>query len=448
MPEPIISISGLRGIVGSEFTPEVAIRFAAAFCSQSPPGPMVLSRDGRTSGPMLADAIAASITACGRDCLDLDVASTPTVGTAVRNLGAAGAIQVSASHNPPPYNGMKLFGPDGRVIPGEIGNRVLHAYRNLDTPWVYFESIGTRRAIQDPHGHHGELVLATVDVEAIRAERFRVLVDSNHGAGSILASRILATLGCDVTILGGTPDGKFSHPPEPILENLKAVGENVTAGKFDVGFCQDPDADRLAIIDEHGTYIGEEYTSVLCMMRALMQRRGPLVTNCASSNMTSFLAAKHGVPFYRSKVGEANVVDVMLAHHALYGGEGSGGPIDPRVGLIRDSFVGMAQVLDLMAATQQTVSQLVDTLPRMAMIKDKMTLTKEKLLASIDHLKAQMQAEQISSEDGIRLDWSDAWLLLRASNTEPIVRLIAEAPDQSSAEELIARAKSIMEKYP
>jgi phosphomannomutase len=448
MPEPIISISGLRGIVGSEFTPEVAIRFAAAFCSQSPPGPMVLSRDGRTSGPMLADAIAASITACGRDCLDLDVASTPTVGTAVRNLGAAGAIQVSASHNPPPYNGMKLFGPDGRVIPGEIGNRVLHAYRNLDTPWVYFESIGTRRAIQDPHGHHGELVLATVDVEAIRAKRFRVLVDSNHGAGSILAARILTTLGCDVTILGGTPDGKFSHPPEPILENLKAVGENVTAGQFDVGFCQDPDADRLAIIDEHGTYIGEEYTSVLCMMRALMQHRGPLVTNCASSNMTSFLAAKHGVPFYRSKVGEANVVDVMLAHHALYGGEGSGGPIDPRVGLIRDSFVGMAQVLDLMAATQQTVSQLVDTLPRMAMIKDKMTLTKEKLLASIDHLKAQMQAEQISSEDGIRLDWSDAWLLLRASNTEPIVRLIAEAPDQSSAEELIARAKSIMEKNP
>lgn len=179
-----------------------------------------------------------------------------------------------------------------------------------------------------------------------------------------------------------------------------------------------------------------------------MQHRGPLVTNCASSNMTSFLAAKHGVPFYRSKVGEANVVDVMLAHHALYGGEGSGGPIDPRVGLIRDSFVGMAQVLDLMAATQKSVSQLVDTLPRMAMIKDKMTLTKEKLLASIDQLKTQMRAEQVSSADGIRLDWSDAWLLLRASNTEPIVRLIAEASDQKSAEELIARAKSIMETNP
>jgi phosphomannomutase len=445
VPEPIISISGLRGIIGTELTPIVAMRFAAAFCSELQPGSVLLSRDGRTSGPMLADAIAAAIAASGRDCLDLGVASTPTVGAEVRHRGAAGAIQVSASHNPPAYNGMKLFGPDGRVVPGAIGNRVLESYRSGDEVWESTEKIGARIAIDDPHAHHLELVLKTVDVAAIRAKRFRVLVDSNHGAGSILAVRLLSALGCECSVLGDTPDGRFEHPPEPIAENLAMVGPRVVAERFDAGFCQDPDADRLAIIDEQGRYIGEEYTSVLCMMRALMTRRGPLVTNCASSNMTSYLANEHRVAFFRSKVGEANVVDAMLEHRALYGGEGSGGPIDPRVGLIRDSFVGMAQVLDLMAATGQSISKLVDRLPRMVMIKDKMTLSKEKLLASIDQLQSSMQSDSISTDDGIRLDWSDGWLLLRASNTEPIVRLIAEAPDEATAKELIARAKSLMQ---
>jgi phosphomannomutase len=444
VPEPIISISGLRGIVGSELTPMVAIRYAAAFCSQLAEGQVILSRDGRTSGPMLADALASAIQANGRNCLDLGVASTPTVGAEVRHRQAAGAIQVSASHNPPEYNGMKLFGPDGRVVPGTIGNRVLEAYRSQESVWALFEKVGTREKVDDPHAYHLDLVLQTVDVSAIRAKKFRVLVDSNHGAGSILARRLLEALGCHTTLLGDSPDGQFEHPPEPIAENLRSVAAQIPTGSFHVGFCQDPDADRLAIIDELGTYIGEEYTSVLCMKRALMQHRGPLVTNCASSNMTSYLAAQNNVAFFRSKVGEANVVDAMLMHHALYGGEGSGGPIDPRVGLIRDSFVGMAQVLDLMAATNQSISQLVDTLPRMAMIKDKMTLTKEKLLASIDRLQSQLKSESISTEDGIRLDWPDGWLLLRASNTEPIVRLISEAPDEVSARKLIARAKEVM----
>ncbi len=444
MPEPIISISGLRGIVGTELTPDVAVRYAAAFCSQTGPGPVVVSRDGRSSGRMLFDAIAATVVASGRDCLDLNVASTPTVGCAVRDLAAAGGIQISASHNPPPYNGMKLFGPDGRVIPASIGNRVLEAYRSHQCAWVATDAIGQRTPIADPHRQHLERVLATVDVPAIRERRFRVLVDSNHGAGSLLAVRLLEALGCAVTLLGGTPDGRFSHPPEPIAENLQQVGSTVVEGSLDVGFCQDPDADRLALLDETGHYIGEEYTSVLCMMRVLMLHRGPLVTNCASSNLTSYLAALNGVPFFRSKVGEANVVDAMLLHGALYGGEGSGGPIDPRVGLIRDSFVGMAQILDLMAATGKRISELVTTLPSMVMIKDKMTLTKDKLEASIAKLPSELKPESVSSEDGVRLDWPDAWLLLRASNTEPIVRLIAEAPDQATAERLIADAKRIM----
>lgn len=444
MSEPIISISGLRGIVGSELTPLVASQFAAAFCTQAPNGPIVVARDGRVSGPMLADAIAATIVGHGRDCLDLGVASTPTVGAFVRQSAAAGAIQISASHNPPPYNGMKLFSPEGRVLPGEPGTRVLNAYRQRLSDWKPVDSLGVRQVVQDPHAGHLELVLATVDAEAIRKRRFRVLLDSNHGAGSILGKRLLEALGCDVVVLGGTPDGCFAHPPEPLAENLVTVSPRVFNDGFDVGFCQDPDADRLAIVDENGHFIGEEYTAVLCMMRIMMCQPGALVTNCASSNMTQWLANKYSVPFHRSKVGEANVVDVMLANDAVYGGEGSGGPIDPRVGLIRDSFVGIAQVLDLMTATGATVSQLVAQLPKMAMIKDKMTLSKEVLLASISKLSTQLKAESVSTEDGIRLDWADSWLLLRGSNTEPIVRLIAESPDESQSRSLIERAKSII----
>lgn len=447
--EPIISVSGLRGIVGTEFTPQVAVAYTAAFCGVIGEGPVLIARDGRTSGRMLSDAIACAIQASGRECRDLDVASTPTVGVAVGALGAAGAIQVSASHNPPAYNGMKLFGGDGRVLPAQVGIRVLERYREIQRDasaarWVGVDRVGQRHRVADPHQSHLDKVLATVDVERIRAKGLRVLVDSNHGAGSILAARLLEALGCTYHILGDEPNGRFSHPPEPIVENLKQVGDFVVSGGWDVGFCQDPDADRLAILDERGAYIGEEYTSVLCMQRALMQRKGALVTNCASSSMTALLAKANGVAFHRSKVGEANVVDCMLAHGAMYGGEGSGGPIDPRVVLVRDSIVGMAQVLDLMVATGCSISQLVDGLPRLAMIKDKMTLSREELEASIDRLQESMQADSVSLEDGVRLDWGDGWLLLRASNTEPLVRLIAEAGSREQAEGMIARAKELM----
>jgi len=444
MPEPIISISGLRGIVGSELTPAVASNFAAAFCTQAPEGPIAVARDGRSSGPMFFDAIAAAIVGHGRICLDLGVASTPTVGAFVRESKSAGAIQISASHNPPAYNGMKLFSPEGRVLPSEPGTRVLQAYRQNQSDWQVTDSLKTRVRVEDPHAGHLQLILATVDVASIRRCNFRVLLDSNHGAGSLLGRRLLEALGCELLILGETPDGDFSHPPEPLAENLITVSPLVEQKGFQIGFCQDPDADRLAIIDETGHFIGEEYTSVLCMKRALMLRSGPLVTNCASSNMTKWLAQKHGVPFEQSKVGEANVVDVMQSHDALYGGEGSGGPIDPRVGFIRDSFVGMAQVLDLMAARRLKVRELVSELPRLAMIKDKMILTKEQLAASIDKLVEELKAESVSNSDGIRLDWADSWLLLRGSNTEPIVRLIAETTSEDQSKALIARAKHII----
>ncbi|XZE45101.1 phosphoglucosamine mutase [Pirellulaceae bacterium SH467] len=445
MAEPIISISGLRGIIGSELTPAVASRFAAALCVTADPGPIILARDGRVSGPMLVDAIAATIVAHGRECIDLGIASTPTAGRNVRFFQAAGGIQVSASHNPPPYNGMKLFGKDGRVLSAVPGKRVLDAYQEGGAGWVGVDSLGWRTNVPDPHQDHLDAVLETVDVDAIRNRSFRVLLDSNHGCGSILGQRLLEALGCRVTLIGVPANGCFAHPPEPLAENLGDVAEQVRENGCEVGFCQDPDADRLALISEQGEYIGEEFTAVLCAYRRLMKCPGPIVTNCASSGITKWLAQRFNVPFFQSAVGEANVADCMIEQSAVYGGEGSGGPIDPLVGYIRDSFVGMAQVLDLMAATGKSISQIVAEFPRSVMIKDKMSLSKERLLESLKRLVDGLACQHVSQLDGVRLDWDDRWLLLRASNTEPIVRLIAEAPTLSDAESLIARAKGLID---
>jgi len=287
-------------------------------------------------------------------------------------------------------------------------------------------------------------VFATVDVDRIRRRGFKVLLDSIHGAGGPLGRRLLEELGCRVTILGEEPDGRFDHPPEPTAENLAGVLSAVTTAGADIGFCQDPDADRLAVIDESGRYLGEEYTVALCVDHVLRQRRGPIVTNCSSSRMSEDLARRYGVPFVRSAVGEANVVDAMLAQQAIFGGEGNGGPIDPRVGLVRDSFVGMALLLDAMAAREMKISQLADELPRYEIVKTKIALPREKVPAALDALERHFSDAAVDRLDGLRLDWPGRWLLVRASNTEPIVRAIAEAHTASEAAQLCQAAAAVL----
>lgn len=446
MSELIISVSGLRGIVGQSLTPEVAMRYVAAFATELPPGPIIVGRDGRSSGPMLSRAIIASLTACGRDCVDVDVAATPTIGVLVRERGAAGAVQISASHNPPPYNGIKLFGQAGRVLDASTGAAIRDAYLAGTTAWCPFDQLGIVISDVDPHEPHLQKVLATVDALAIRAARHRVLLDSNHGAGSILGMRLLKALGCQVVAVGDTADGKFAHTPEPTAENLTEIAERVRAERCQVGFCQDPDADRLALVDGGGRYIGEEYTVALCVQRALADEstRGPIVINGATSGMSERLARRAGVPAFRSAVGEANVADMMIAKGAAYGGEGNGGPIDPRVGYVRDSFVGMAQVLDLMTATGKSLAELADALPSLHIHKSKATVSADRLPQLFQALRLQHPDAEAQTGDGLRLAWPDKWLLVRGSNTEPIVRLIAEAETQAEAKSLCDAAARLL----
>ena len=430
----IVSVSGLRGVVGESLTPEVAARYAAAFLATLPPGPIVLGRDGRDSGPMLATAIATRLSLAGRDVIDCGVAATPTVGIAVREHAAAGGIQISASHNPARYNGLKLFAAAGRVLPAAAGKPVLAEFERLAGDRGVDAPAGRKGTVSvaDATAAHVALVTALVDVAAIRRRRPRVWIDCGHGAGSRVALPLLDALGCDVVVEGAEPDGRFEHEPEPTADNLAGLLPRIPAAGADVGFFQDPDADRLAIADASGRYLGEEATLALCVEAVLANAPGPVVVNCSTSGMTAAIAARHGAACHVSAVGEANVVDAMLAKGAILGGEGNGGVIDPRVVLVRDSAIAMALVLELMCVGERILpmADLAAALPRFVMKKTKVGLSPATrgagLAAGLDRIAAAFPEASASRADGLLLNYPGGWLLVRASNTEPIVRLVGE----------------------
>lgn len=436
----IASVSGLRGVVGNGIDPSAAVEFAAAYASTCGHGPIVVGHDGRVSAPMFYPAVLSAVTATGRDALGVGPTATPTVGRLVRELGASGGIQISASHNPPQYNGLKFFQPEGMVLsPGE-GREVLARFERKQFGWAPWDALGKVRSIEFPDAGHLEAVLATVNVEAIRAKGFTVVLDACHGAGGRLGAELLRSLGCKAVVLGGQPDGLYDHMPEPTETNLKGFSAIVSAEGAAVGFAQDPDADRLAIVDETGRYIGEELTLALAASHRLVQQPGPVVLNLSTSQVTESIAQALGCPVHRTPVGEIHVVNAMRAEKAVLGGEGNGGVIDPRVGFVRDSFVGMALVLDLLAGTGRPLSHLVDDLPRFAMIKDQYPLAgsggPDAVAALWDRISGAFPEATPNRLDGLRLDWGDRWVHVRASNTEPIVRVIAEAATADEARKL------------
>jgi phosphomannomutase len=440
----IVGISGIRGIVGSSLTPQVVTDFAAAYGSPLAGQKIVISRDGRTTGPMLQHAVAAGLMSVGCRVVDIDIASTPTCGYFVKSSGAAGGIQITASHNPPPWNGLKLFRAEGFVLSPEAGAQVADAYNQKRIRYVGWDRMPTLETVDDPHRAHLEAVLSCVDVSAIRAKKFRVVLDANHGAGGTFGPRLLELMGCDVTVLGGSPDGRFEHPPEPIVENLTSLCDAVRRAEADVGFATDPDADRLAMVDQTGRYFGEEYTLALAIKHRLSQQLGPVVINGSTSRISEDAARAAGVKVYRTKVGEVHVAERMIAEQAVIGGEGNGGVIDPRIGFIRDSAIGMAMTLEMLAARRIPLSMIVDEIPRYALRKDKFTIDREHLAPAIDRMEKAFPAGSVDRSDGIRVDLEDGWVQLRGSNTEPIARLIAEAKTQSRVDELCSVVQKLL----
>jgi phosphomannomutase len=443
-PGLIVSVSGIRGIVGQSLTPGAALAFASALGAHTGGGRIVVSRDGRPSGTMLRHAVLAGLTAAGCEVHDLGVAPTPTVGLAVRPLQAAGGMQITASHNPAPWNGLKLFGPDGRVLSAAEGRKVQSLFESGSGRRVAWDALGVVHDYPKAEDLHRDRILELVDVPRIRAAGLRAFLDANGGAGGPLGRRLLAAFGVETFCRGCEADGVFLHEPEPTAENLRDICPLVVEQRADIGFALDPDSDRLALIDETGRHIGEELTLALAVLFRLRRERGPVVINMSTSRVTEDIAARHDCTCHRAAVGEANVADKMLEVGALLGGEGNGGVIDPRVGLVRDPFIGMGMVLNLMAETGRKLSELVAELPIYHIVKDKYTVPRERLPELFEALTKRWPEAAVNRVDGLRLDWTDRWLHVRPSNTEPIVRVIAEAPGLKESEALCREVAALL----
>jgi phosphomannomutase len=441
----IVSVSGIRGIVGGGLTVETATAFAAALGAYADGGAMVLSRDGRPSGDVLRHAVLAGLLASGCAVADIGVAPTPTCGLAIRHLQAAGGVQITASHNPAPWNGLKLFGPDGAVLSPDEGRKVQLLFEAGTRRGMAWNALGKVSECRQADDWHVSRVLDLVDAPGIRAARFRTFLDANGGAGGPLGRRLLEALGCQTVCHACEADGSFVHEPEPVAENLREICPLVKQNGAAAGFVLDPDADRLALVDENGRYLGEELTLALAVLFRLQRERSPVVINMSTSRVVEDVCRRFGCPCERSAVGEANVTDKMRRIGAVIGGEGNGGVIDPRVGFVRDPFIGMALVLNLMAETGRKLSDLAEALPAYTIVKDKYAVNRERLPRLFAALTERWPDARTNTLDGLRLDWPDRWVHVRSSNTEPIVRVIAEAPRAEDAATLCREVGTLLQ---
>jgi len=438
--ELIISISGMRGIIGENLTPEIAAAYGCAFgafLAQQKPGKkltVAIGRDSRPSGPMIFSGVASGLTASGVDVVDLGICSTPSVGIMLRHLDCDGGVIITASHNPIPYNGIKLLLDNGIAPPRPLAQAIIGRYHERTFSLVDSQHCGKISRNDQTLKIHIDKVLAVVNPTAIAARRYKVVLDSVNGAGGAAGKLLLETLGCDVVLMNTEPTGLFAHTPEPTAENLVTLCQQVRQHKADIGFAQDPDADRLAIVDGNGRYIGEEFTLALAAQYVFSKKTGTAAANLSTSRMIDDIAAAAGGSVFRTAVGEANVAEAMVKHGCIIGGEGNGGIIDLRVGPVRDSFVGMAMVLQLMAETDKPVAALADERGGYVMIKTKYPATGSQAKVIIEKAMALFTDAHIDTTDGCRFDLPDGWIHIRTSNTEPIMRVIFEAQSQDAAQ--------------
>jgi phosphomannomutase len=451
----MIGVSGMRGTIGGTLTPAVIGRMASAFASWLKSGHapvngkfyrVVFGRDSRPSGPWVRDAAVSALTASGIEVIDLDIVTTPGVAMMVKHLNADAAMIATASHNPIEWNGLKLLNRHAIAPPPADAAAIRALYDESRTSLVRVEKLISPSRSGDTHALHVRKVLEHVDALGISTKRFKVVLDSVNGAGCVATATLLNKLGCQLIHLNGVPNGQFAHEPEPTENNLRSLCEEVRRQKAVVGFAQDPDADRLALVDENGTYIGEEYSLALAARLIMAKKKGAIaVTNLSSSRMLDDVAAKYGGRVIRTPVGEANVVQSMVVNDATIGGEGNGGVIDLRIVPGRDSLVGIAYILQLLTATGQTLSQIVNDQPRYAIVKTKFECRREDAERAVAAIKQQFAGEKCDTQDGIRIDWADSWVHARPSNTEPIMRIIAEAPDRAAAEKRIAAVQAVVD---
>lgn len=449
----MVSVSGFRGRVGDPLTPELVAGVAAAFGSYlrrfSPEGPVALGRDSRTSGPLYADSVAAGLRSVGCDVVDLGVVATPTLMLFVRESAAVGGIGVTASHNPAEWNALKFASGDGTFLDAAAMAEFQRLVREATPDRAPWDALGARTERGDATDRHVRRILdlPQLDLAGLRRRAFHVALDCVNGAGGLIVPTLLEELGCTVDGMGLTPDGCFPRDPEPTAANLEGLGDLVRRSGAEVGLAVDPDVDRLSLVDERGRPVGEDYTLALASAVVLRREPGVVVTNLSTSQVVEDMARSHGGRVVRAPVGEINVARRMEEVEAVVGGEGNGGVILPHLHLTRDAPLGIALVLQHLLDTGLTLSGAVGALPEYHIVKEKVGFPREALDEAYRILEEDLAPPDVDRTDGFRASWSErsAWLHVRPSGTEPVVRLIAEGPSEDESRALVERARSCLE---
>ena len=439
-----IGPSGVRGVIGESLTPQLVTSFAAAFGTYCGAGPILVGTDTRPSREMVKQAAIAGLLSVGCTPVDVGIVAVPALMFHVREAGAFGGISVSGSHGSLDWNALRFIDSEGLSLRANQAAELTDLYHQGLYPRVRALDMSDLRADTTSSARHLRAVTQAVDVERIRTRTFRVAVDPRGGAASIPTLRLLEALGCDVVAINAGADTPCQADAEPDEAGLAELGELVRRSGADVGFAQDADADRLAVVDEHGTPLGTDTTVVLVVQRWLERRAGPVVVNISTSRMVDDVAARFGCPVHRSRVGEANVVEAMKEHGAEVGGEGDGGAIVLPVNPCRDSFTAMAVILESMAVSERSVGALRAQVPRYAMVRERLLCSARDIAPSLRLIKSLFRGERFDLTDGVKVTWPDRWLMARPSTTEPVIRLAAEAPTETEARSLVNRVLEVL----
>jgi phosphomannomutase len=442
----MVSVSGVRGRVGEALTPEVIATFAAGFgawaTSRHTSNAIIVGRDSRVSGPMFHRIVLGALQSVGCRVIDVGLSTTPTIQMAVEHHHAAGGLAITASHNPIEWNALKFISSTGLFLDGTEA-AAMRAFTEAGFARATWDKLGDVTTDGDAIARHIDAVLALpyLDIAGLKKRRFKVALDTCRGAGRAILPELLERLGCEVTLINGEPDGRFPRSPEPIAENLTELAKVVRDTKADLGLATDPDVDRLAIVSDEGRPIGEDFTLALAARLVLKHRTGVVVTNLSTSRVLDDVANAAGSRVVRAPVGEVNVAVAMRDQHSPIGGEGNGGVILPELHLGRDAPVAAALTLQLLLEEGQPVSAIVRSLPKYSIVKDKLARPDVPLDTVYEALKAEFAGAEVDTQDGLRLSWPDRWVHVRPSGTEPIVRVIAEAPTDAEAQDLVARSR-------
>ena len=444
----LISVSGIRGIIGKTLTSETALNYARAFGAFLKGGKVAIGRDTRKTGPMVTSAVVSGLLSSGCDVVDIGICSTPTIEMAVRDGGFSGGVAVTASHNPIQYNALKLIGDEGIFLSESQARKVQQLFNSRRFRDCSWNSVGKATFEDKWIDHHisNIIKLDIISASLIKKRRLKIVADCGGGAACYMADSFFKRIGVDYRLIHAVPTGEFLRGPEPVGENLSDLSKAVKRYKADIGLAFDPDADRLAIVSEKGQPIGEEYTLALGSRYILSRKAGPVAVNLSSSLLNDSVAEEAGVKIYRTKVGERNVTEKLRRVGGVVGGEGNGGLIYPRLHWGRDAFLAAAVITQYLASSGLKISELVMELPRYVMIKTKLNISSSDVEREKSAIENAFKGDKINRVDGLKISGKDWWVQIRASNTEPVTRIISEARDHNTARSLIGTVKSVFRK--